>query len=229
MAADAADGAPRDDRPARDAEEAFRVQFALQGVQRAFHQVAFPRFGEQVVRLFLGEESGDVLRPDGDDAVTHIHDETFPVLLPGGSGHGREQFLDVDPGGGRALEPLPAAAHRAPERILADGLEQVVDAARLEGLERVGVVGGGHDDLGVHGHLAEDFEAFPVGELHIHEDEVQGRVRGQVFHRGADGVGGLHHLNVGEVDFQQADELRLCHSLVFDDQGFHHRSGRVTV
>ena len=62
----------------------------------------------------------------------------------------------------RRSAPLSAALHGAPQRGRLYRLEQIVDAAGLEGLYGVAVVGGGHDDLGRDFLLAEDLEAVAV-------------------------------------------------------------------
>ena len=227
MPADALDGAPRDDGAARDAEEALGVELLLERVERALDEIARAFVGHQVVGLLFGEEEGDPVGLQGDDLLTDIDHDALLVGFGLPARHDGEQLLHVD--ARRRGRALAAAAHRARQLLGADGLEEVVHAPGLEGLEGVGVIGGGHDDAGLDGYLPEDLEAVAVGELDIHEDKVYRRVRGEVFDGPADGIGDLHHLDVREVGLEQAHELRLGHAFVFDYQGFHHRSGRVTV
>ena len=62
----------------------------------------------------------------------------------------------------------------------ADGLQQVVDAAHLEGLQGIFVVRRREDDRRIDLHLFENPERRAVGQMDVHEDKVRLRITAEV-------------------------------------------------
>jgi hypothetical protein len=73
---------------------------------------------------------------------------------------------------GRALAELFQLVKSLFDILFVKGFEDIVDAVGFKGLQQVGVEGGAKDDRGGDGHLPEDIEAAAIGQLDVHEQEV---------------------------------------------------------
>lgn len=100
--------------------------------------------------------------------------------------------------------------------------QDIVDAVGFEGIQQVGVEGGAKDDRGGDGHLPEDIEAVAIGQLNVHEQEVD-----TVGGGGKEGYGTLYAVADGQnfVIFVDGGDKFPEQSggpgFVFDDEDIH--------
>lgn len=123
--------------------------------------------------------------------------------------------------------PHPAPRDRPRQSFQAYWLQQIVNAAGLESLDGVGVVGGGHDYMRFHLRLTEYLEALPVGKFDIHENDIGRSMRAEPFYGALDGIRDSDDLDVRKISGQRPGQHVSGHDLVFYNQCFHNK-GRIT-
>ena len=102
------------------------------------------------------------------------------------------------------------------------GFQDIVDAVGFEGIQQVGVEGGAKDDRGGDGHLSEDIEAVAIGQLNVHEQEVDtvgggGKESYGTLDAVADGQDPVIFVNGGDKFPQQSGGS----GFVFNDEDIH--------
>ena len=125
-------------------------------------------------------------------------------------------------------EIFRATSDRPLQCFSAYRFEQIVDAARLESLYGIGVIGGCHDDFGCDIPLAEYLEAVPVRKFDIHEYDVRVAVQAQEIQRAGNRICLSDHLHFGKIRFYHSDQPGSRHLFIFYYERFH-INGNFTV
>ncbi len=214
-----------------EAEEAAGVEQAFELVHRVVDHEAAALSGLQQGGFFEAEKVGNMGQRHHFQVLAHAHHKL--LLVAGGGRRGRRlQLLNkllkhgrVEQGraGCRGGRPqLPQLAQSGGQLGLVDGLEQVINAVDLEGLQRILVVGGGEDDRAGHAGLLKQLKAEAVGEVNVEEEHV-GRGAGAgkqgrgLRHR----LGRAHYRHGRRLPGQQLGEAAGGQGLVFDDDCAH--------
>ena len=59
------------------------------------------------------------------------------------------------------------------QRLLADGLQQIVDAVHLESLQGIFIIGSGKNDRAGDRDAVKDGKRRPVSQMNVHENEIR--------------------------------------------------------
>jgi hypothetical protein len=154
--------------------------------------------GEEVLHLLQRDQAQPVAPPCGDVTAARA---------------GRGECLQLRTG------EAAGTGEGGGELLLAHRFQQVADGVRVEGFDRVLIVGGGEDHrrrLLQHVQVARGLEPVHAGHAHIEQHHIGREVVGVAERLGA--VGGLaDHLDVTDLGEQAAQPLA-CRRLVIDDQ-----------
>lgn len=178
IAPDADDGAHADQRAAPDLPELVRVQSGRQFPDRHADQ-AFVGGADHARVTGIRFEEQDFVDREHLDHVTHSAADPADAFLlrcrPQALVEFRQSFDELSAAvAGLELGPQAREGLLQPRR--GERLEQVIDRAKVEGLDRMAVIGGREDHAAVAGTGPRHLEAAPAG----HPDVEEGEVRAQV-------------------------------------------------
>ena len=201
-------------------EEEVGVELVHDGVERAVHGLLVAVVEDGARHLVFQVEAGHLAYLDGYQLVVDGYEEVGLITAQVGC-----QSVDVGAlhGGAEAFQLVDGVL----QVLGGDGLEQVVDAAGLEGVEGVLVVGRGEDERAFDVDLVEDMERQAVGQVYVHEAEVGlGAVgRFEILHALLYALERWQHGGVGHDAEQQAAQVFGGDGFVFDDEYGSHGGG----